>query len=136
MDNFKNIYILIAEDDDGEIICESFVKHDAIGKVDLVKNGKGLLDFLRNTENKKPDVILTDINMPLINGMEALEEMSTDKELVEIPVFVYSSTINPVYQAKCKQLGALGYLVKPFSLAAFDEIPSQLIQILEKRKNL
>jgi len=45
-------------------------------------------------------VVLTDINMPVINGIEALEQIFLDVQLCTIPVFVYSSTINPAYEAK------------------------------------
>jgi len=133
--DIKNLRVLIAEDDldDGEFICESFSNHAAVAKVDWVKNGKELLSFLNSNDKKKPDIILTDINMPLVNGIEALEEIYKNEQLASIPVFVYSSSVNPVYEKRCKELGALGYLIKPFNLAAFNEIPNQIIEILNQR---
>lgn len=126
----------MAEDDpdDGEILYKSFSNHPSIIKVDWVKNGKALLDFLKNCGDQKPDVVLTDINMPIINGIEALEQIFRDSQLCTVPVFVYSSTINPAYEAKSKELGALGYLIKPFNLFDFDEIPYQVIYILKQSK--
>jgi CheY-like chemotaxis protein len=134
MNSLKDLYIIIAEDDvdDGEIILRSFSKHASITKVDWVKNGKELLDLLKNKPTELPDFILTDINMPIINGIEALTEIIKDANLAHIPVFVYSSTLNPDYEAKCKQLGAVEYLIKPFSFFAFDEIPFKIIEILEQ----
>jgi len=131
----KKLQILIAEDDfdDGEFICESFSNNSFIERVDWVRNGRELLDFLIASTNKKPDVILTDINMPILNGIEALEELSVHSHLSLIPVFVYSSSINPTYEKKCKELGALGYLIKPLDLNMFNEIPNQLINILKTR---
>src|SRR6476620_6485684 len=122
MSEMNNLHIIIAEDDpdDGEVIVESFTKNKAFAKVDWVKNGKELLDYLRNPEIKKPDIILTDINMPILSGIEALEEISADSKLNTIPAFVFSSTINPVYQARCQKLGTPGFLVKPFNLKGFD----------------
>jgi CheY-like chemotaxis protein len=130
--NLKNIYIVIAEDDldDGEFICESFVNHPSIKKVKWVKNGKELINLLSNDTGKKPDIILSDINMPLVNGIEALEEISKNSQLSSIPFFVYSSTLNPIYEKKCKSLGASGYLVKPFNFTDFKKIPSQIIESL------
>ncbi len=135
MMDLKKIRVLIAEDDldDGEFICESFSNHADIEKVDWVKNGKELINFLLNPDNKKPDIILTDINMPLINGIEALEEIAKYPQLNLIPTFVYSSSINPIYEKKCKELGALGYLIKPFNLSEFNAIPNQIINILSTK---
>jgi len=129
----KKLHILIAEDDfdDGEIIEASFDKHTAFVKVDLVKNGLELLEFLKN--NAKPDVILTDINMPILSGIDALKEICNDDTLRGIPAFVYSTAINPIYEAKCMELGTKGFLIKPYSLAEYDEIPNKILQILEQR---
>jgi CheY-like chemotaxis protein len=134
MKEFRDLHIVLAEDDpdDAEILCTSFTNHPSIGKVDWVKNGQMLLDFLKNSIDKKPDIILTDINMPIVNGIQALEEIFKDSQLSSIPVFVYSTTVNPLYETKCKELGAWGYLIKPYKLSDFEEIPYQIIYILKK----
>jgi CheY-like chemotaxis protein len=133
MSGFENLHIVIAEDDfdDGEIVIESFSKHQAFSKVDWVRNGRELLAFLDNCDSLKPDVILTDINMPILNGIEALQEIHENQELRHIPVFVYSSTINPIYEVKCKELGTKAFLMKPFNLDGFDDIPKQIIATLK-----
>lgn len=132
MNGFENLHIIIAEDDfdDGEIIVECFSRHEAFSKVEWVKNGRELLNVLDYAGNMKPDVILTDINMPIMNGIEALQEICQNQQLRNIPVFVYSSTINPIYELKCKELGTKGFLVKPFRLDDFNEIPRQIIATL------
>lgn len=133
MTRFEDLHIVIAEDDydDGEIITECFSKHQAFSKVDWVKNGRELLDFLNKTGSQEPDVILTDINMPIVNGIEALQEICRDQKLHHIPVFVYSSTMNPSYELRCKELGTKAFLIKPFDLDGFDDIPKQIIAILK-----
>ncbi len=127
----NKLHILIAEDDidDAETIFDSFSAHPLFSKVDLVSNGKELLDFLENA-SEKPDLILTDINMPIVNGIEALEQINEDEVLREIPAFVYSTAINPVYAAQCEALGTKGFLTKPFSLKDFNEIPNKILNIL------
>ncbi|MDR6967981.1 CheY-like chemotaxis protein [Flavobacterium arsenatis] len=127
----ENLHIIIAEDDidDGEIIEQSFLKHPSFNKISIVKNGKELLEFLK-TANHKPDVILTDINMPIINGIEALAEISNDLELNHITTFAYSTSINPIYESKCLQYGVKGFLIKPFVLEEFDEIPHKIINTI------
>lgn len=132
MTRLKNLHIIIAEDDidDGEIIIQSFSKHPAFSKISLVKNGKELLEFLK-TGNRKPDVILTDINMPLVNGIEALKKIADDIELSKITAFAYSTSINPLYQKKCFQYGVKAFLIKPFVLEEFDEIPHKIFTIID-----
>jgi CheY-like chemotaxis protein len=128
-----NLHILIAEDDpdDGEIMLETFSKHDAFSRIDLVKNGFELLEYLRDENVNTPDVILTDINMPILSGIEALEKINADTALKAIPAFVYSSTLNPAYQVKCMSLGTKAFLVKPLNMKEFDAIPKTILQILE-----
>lgn len=127
----NNLHIIIAEDDmdDSEIIEQSFSRHPAFTKISLVKNGKELLKFLKE-EYEKPDVILTDINMPIINGLEALFEISNDSELRNITTFAYSTSINPIYQAKCIQYGVKEFIIKPFVLEEFDEIPHKIYRYI------
>jgi CheY-like chemotaxis protein len=135
MNELSDLHIIIAEDDadDGDFVQKSFVKHAAFSKVDWVKNGRELLELLRNSKGKMPDVILTDINMPIMNGIEALDLIFHDPGLCGIPCFVYSSTVNPAYERKCKELGIRGFLIKPFNLLEYDDLPYQIIYILNQR---
>jgi len=131
MINPNNLYILIAEDDeDDAIVIENcFIESKHFNKISMVKNGQELLDFLEN--NDKPDVILTDINMPIVDGIEALKIILSSNRS-EIPCFVYSTSINPIYEEQCKKLGVKGYLVKPYSLEEFDAIPEAIIATLTR----
>lgn len=131
MSKFTNMHILIAEDDedDAMIIEESFISNKNFTKISMVKNGQELLGYLEN--NTKPDVILTDINMPIVDGIEALK-IILGSNLKDIPCFVYSTSINPIYEAQCKSLGVRGYLVKPYDLEDFNTIPNEIIATLVK----
>ncbi|WP_290838576.1 response regulator [Flavobacterium sp.] len=126
------MHILIAEDDedDREVMQTCFEKHNGFKKVDLVSNGQELLDFLRDGLNAFPDIILTDINMPIMDGITALQEIFKDSELRKIPRFVYSTSTNPTYQAICIELEICAFIIKPFSFAGFDRIPDQIIATL------
>jgi CheY-like chemotaxis protein len=128
----NKLNILIAEDDidDAETIFHSFDIHPLFAQVDLVTNGKELLDFLEKAE-VKPDVILTDINMPIVNGIEALVQIKENETLREIPAFVYSTAINPIYASQCEALGTKGFLIKPFNLTEFNEIPGKILAVLD-----
>ena len=128
-----NLHIVIAEDDmdDADVIADTFTNNPNFSKVSLVANGEELLNFLKNDSNPNPDVILTDINMPLVDGIEALQEILNTKELKDIPCFVYSTSINPSYKEKCDHLGVKAYLIKPYSFEAFAEIPKTILSIIQ-----
>ena len=135
MTKLNNLHIIIAEDDedDADVISEIFNKNPHFDKVSLVSNGEELLNYLKNTANEIPDVILTDINMPIIDGIEALQEILNTETLKSIPCFIYSTSINPSYKEKCDSLGVKGYLIKPYSIEGFEEIPKQIIKIIEQQ---
>ncbi|CAN5871237.1 hypothetical protein BH11BAC7_BH11BAC7_14140 [soil metagenome] len=129
----NNLHIIIVEDDldDGEFMVKSFVRHPSFRKVEWAKNGKALLELLRSIY-PKPDLILTDINMPVINGMETLETISKDPALNDIPVFACSSTVNPIYKKRCMELGTRAFLTKPFDLFEYDLFPNKIISVLQQ----
>jgi CheY-like chemotaxis protein len=126
------LHIIIAEDDndDADVIVDTFAKNPYFGKVSLVANGEELLNFLKDTSTETPDVILTDINMPILDGIEALQEILNTNELKNIPCFVYSTSINPSYKEKCDLIGVKAYLIKPYSFEAFAEIPKTILSII------
>lgn len=135
MSTAKLLNILIAEDDEDDafITLESFKKHNSFLKINLVKNGWELIEFLKNAVGSLPDVILTDINMPIMNGIDALRKMGENPAFSSIPTFVYSTSVNPVYEDECLKLGTKGYLVKPASIPNYDQIPDQILEILAKQ---
>lgn len=128
-----NLHIIIADDDidDADLMFETFTNNPNFGKVSLVANGEELLNYLKDTSKQTPDVILTDINMPILDGIEALEQILNTNEFMNIPCFVYSTSINPSYKEKCDIIGVKGYLIKPYSFDAFAEIPKKILSIIE-----
>ena len=131
MTRLTNLFILIAEDDqdDAELVKECFEQNSSFDRVEVVQNGQELIDFL-STSDVLPNVILTDINMPILDGIEALIVVSKHDLLSAIPAFIYSTTINPVYEKKCKELNIKGFLIKPFNLKEFKLIPTKILNLL------
>ncbi len=126
--SYKALHILIAEDDDDdmELIRSSFEKNTAYKQVDTVKNGVELMNYLNLHRGQLPDLILTDLNMPKKDGYESLQEIYSDQDFRKVPVFVYSTTLNPTYITKCQSLGVIDFLLKPFRLQEIDDIPERL----------
>jgi two-component system chemotaxis response regulator CheY len=82
-----------------------------IGRCTQAENGKAALDLLRG---EWVDLILTDINMPEMNGLEFLQNMEADESLRMIPVVVVSTDKTENREQQMLELGAKGYVKKPF----------------------
>src|SRR5688572_25878857 len=98
--------ILYVDDDpeDIEIFIEAVKEADRSIKCLIAQNGKQAMDILH--ADLLPDFIFLDINMPVINGRVILMEIRKDKKFKDIPVVMYSTTMNPVEIEEYKQMGA------------------------------
>jgi len=81
--------------------------------VETTKNGQEGLDFLRTT---KPNLIISDIDMPVMNGFEFCETVHADAELATIPFIVMSANHDRAHMKRIIHHGAQAYLVKPFKI--------------------
>jgi CheY-like chemotaxis protein len=129
--DLKNLKIIIAEDDpdDSKIIYDSFDTHPDFTEVHLVKNGLELVNFLK-AATTLPDIVLTDLNMPIMDGIEAMEDIFSDPRLFKLPVFIFTSSVNPAHEKKCRDLGVHGFLIKPFELSEFYDVPYKILYIM------
>ncbi len=101
--------ILIIEDE--EIMLDLLQKKLTNNgyEIAIARNGE---DGLKMVKEIKPDLILLDIIMPKMSGMEVLEEMQKDKGLKDIPVIIISNSGQPVELDRARKLGAKDWLVK------------------------
>jgi CheY-like chemotaxis protein len=105
---------------------------------DSAKDGKDLLGKLESGQIKNPDVIFLDVNMPVMNGWECLENLKNDSRYKTIPVIMYSTSSAKRDSDKALQLGAIAFLEKPNNffrlrdllkdLAASDTISKESIE--------
>lgn len=77
-------------------------------------NGKEALDMLRE-QRFMPDIILLDLNMPKMNGVEFLQELRKDDRLKHINVFITTTSNEEYDRSAVKELGVSGYIVKPLN---------------------
>jgi CheY-like chemotaxis protein len=111
--------ILLVEDDraDAIIIKRAFndlkVPNELVNKVD----GEDALGYLKDQANKKPCIILLDLNMPRMNGFEFLKIVKADDVLKSIPVVVLTTSTEERDVVEGFELGVAGYIVKPVSYA-------------------
>ncbi|MEO6405669.1 MAG: response regulator [Ferruginibacter sp.] len=111
---FDSINILLADDDvdDSEIFKEALGEVITDANFQTVINGEQLLNFLKDA-TKLPDVIFLDLNMPLKNGLECLEEIRKNKKLYPVPIVIYSTTVNQLQVNNTFNSGANLYWQKP-----------------------
>ncbi|MEI9806444.1 MAG: response regulator [Bacteroidota bacterium] len=127
--NPNSVEILLVEDNitDAELTIRELKKHNMANNLVHVKNGEEALDFIfakgkfDNTRNISypPKVILLDIQMPKVNGMEVLQAIKTDPRTRSIPVVILTSSKESPDIQKCYDLGANSYIVKPVNFESF-----------------
>lgn len=115
--------ILLAEDDSVDamtvkrVLKELKVENQLVHKL----NGEKAMQYLRDSANQKPCVILLDLNMPRMNGIEFLEIVKADDELRKIPVIVLTTSKQEEDIVESFNLSVAGYIVKPADYKKFME---------------
>ena len=110
--------ILFIEDDELDVISvqRSLKKLDIAHLLYTAYNGKEALDMLNHPDNPlKPDVILLDLNMPKMNGLEFLKSIRQDANTKDIKVFVMTTSGESSDRKKADEFGVSGYIIKPLS---------------------
>lgn len=115
--------ILLVEDDCVDVMAVQRVlkDFDAYNPLVHAANGEEALAYLRGTGSEMPCVILMDLNMPKMNGLEFLTVLRADERLKGIPVVVVSTSAEKVDMARSFEFGAAAYIVKCFSYHEFRE---------------
>lgn len=115
-------FILVAEDDldDQQLLQTVFKEKKYLTPLRFVNNGIELIDYLHlilenNGNHPYPNFILLDLNMPKMDGKQALKVIKEHAALKRIPVIVFSTTENKSEIDQCYELGANTYVVKPTS---------------------
>ena len=110
--------ILLVEDDELDVISvqRTLKKLDTEYRLHTAFNGKEALSLLNDANNPvMPDVILLDLNLPKMNGIEFLKSIRTDKRFENIKVFVMTTSAETNDRVLAEQLGISGYIIKPLS---------------------
>ncbi len=120
--------LLLIEDDseDFELIMELMRQSDMKINASVFKNGDEALTYLLSKTANKPDIVLLDLNMPKMNGVEFLEKIKKDEVLRLIPVIVLTTSEDNEDVRKSYYLGASCYIVKPVGLEKFQKLLRQL----------
>ena len=116
--------ILLVEDDqvDAMTVKRALKEIKVTNRLDIVNNGEAALTFLRNSENENPGIILLDLNMPKMNGIEFLKIAKKDESLKKIPVVVLTTSKEDQDKVDSFNLGIAGYMIKPVDYRQFVEV--------------
>lgn len=138
----RPIEILYAEDDEGQayLVRKNLEQAGITNPITHVVDGQLALDFVNRRgefagrEVKGPLVLILDINMPRVDGIEVLTEIRADKQFAELPVIMLTTSENPREIQRCYRAGCNAYVTKPFGYNEFAETVKRLglfLQVLQ-----
>ena len=120
------VNILLVDDDDVDIMTlqRAFKKNNILNPLTVSHNGVEALDKLRGTNGEQkitpmPRIILLDINMPKMNGLEFLKELRADPVLHSISVFVMTTSNDDKDRFEAYNYNVAGYVIKPITFENF-----------------
>ena len=130
MVNGSVISIMLVEDDEVDVmnLKRAFKKNNINNPLYLAENGLDALEILRKCgtdDMPMPKIILLDLNMPKMNGLEMVEEINGDQQLRGVPIIMLTTEGSGELIERARAAGAKGWLVKPFK-------PDQLIAAVSK----
>jgi two-component system response regulator len=127
--NHNSVDILLVEDnpEDAELTIHQLKKSNMANHLFHVPDGEEALEFIfaegkyadQREKVNSPKLILLDIKMPKVNGMEVLERIKSDDRTKKIPVVILTSSKEDPDIKKCYELGANSYIVKPVNFEGF-----------------
>ena len=130
----KEVVILVAEDDEGHIglIRKNLERAGIVNDIMLFKDGQEILDFLfhqgpgPHRQSGTAYLLLLDIRMPKIDGIEVLKQVKADDELRKLPVIMITTTDDPREVENCHALGCNNYITKPVD---YDNFVNAVLQL-------
>lgn len=130
----RDVIILVADDDEGHarLIEKNLRRAGLQNEIKRFADGQQILDFLfrRSPTGGRcadtPYLVLLDIRMPKVDGVEVLRQLKADPELKKIPVSMLTTTDDPREVDRCHALGCSNYLVKPVDYERFSEAMKHL----------
>lgn len=121
--------ILLVEDDEVDVmnVKRAFKKNNITNPLTVANNGIEALEYLKGlTDDELPKIILLDLNMPLMGGIEFLRELRSNERTHRISVFVMTTSNQDNDKIEAFNLNVAGYILKPLSMERFVQAVSTL----------
>ena len=124
----EQMEILLVEDNpqDAEMTMRALRQNNLVNRVQWAKDGAEALECLAMPEAQKPKLVLLDLKMPKVDGIEVLRRMKGDPALRTIPVVIMTSSNEERDVVESYRLGANSYIVKPVGFEAFLETVAKI----------
>lgn len=116
------VYVVDDDCDDLELVQEGLALHSYKGPVLTIENGKKLLDQLGSGTHHDPNVIVLDLNMPLLDGFETLERIRKHPKYSSTPVIILTASSKKADEARCYELGCNFFLSKPSRMSDYNAL--------------
>lgn len=127
-----SILLIEDDDDDAYLFLEILNDLDYEGQFHHARNGLDAIKQLNLMKPEKPDIVFTDLNMPIMSGWEFLKQIKTYLNLKDIPVFVLSTASDLETRRRAIEMGASDFYTKPPSLKAMKNIVEKVIERLQE----
>lgn len=132
----RTVNVLLVEDDEVDVmnVQRAFKRNQIDNPLYIANNGLDALSMLRGSDSEPPSVpghrrlVLLDINMPRMNGLEFLQELRQDAALKSTPVVVLTTSDADQDRLEAYRLNVAGYILKPVTFATFAEVMASLNQ--------
>lgn len=128
--------ILLVEDnpDDVLLAVRAFKKHSLVDEIVVTRDGVEALEYLHcegeyknRNSSEQPNIVILDLNLPRLNGLEVLREIRSDKRTNLLPVIMLTSSVEESDVLNCYGSGANSYIHKPIDFEKFSDISLQLV---------
>jgi len=128
--NFQNTPILLVEDNpmDLDLTLRAFASQKLTNPILIARDGEEALAFVPRWENgdTKPVVILLDLSLPKVNGLEVLQVLKSHPDMKTIPVVILTTSAESTDVETAYRLGANSYIVKPVDFEKFIEVAKNI----------
>jgi CheY-like chemotaxis protein len=131
-DDLKPVDVLLVEDDEGDVLMtkEAFEYYKIRNRLHVVTDGEQAVQFLRRTgpftDAPRPGLILLDVNLPRLSGLEVLDALKRDPELMLIPVVMLTTSRAEEDILRSYKLHANAYVTKPVDFESFIDAIRQI----------
>jgi len=133
IDNVSDIILVEDNSADIELVLDSFKENNLANRVKVLKDGEEALDYIFKTGKYRdcgmcdtPKLILLDLKLPKVDGLEILRKVRSDERTKSIPVVVLTSSQEDKERIESYKLGVNSYIVKPVDFKNFSEVVAQI----------
>jgi CheY-like chemotaxis protein len=130
----KTVHLADDDEDDRMLIREALKEASPDITIVEAEDGKELVHNIKDADDLSNTVIIVDMNMPKMNGIEAIEEIRKDPELHEVPAVMLSTSNNPELKARALEAGVNDYYSKPTSFRGLLDIALKIFNRFFRRQ--